>query len=704
MNLKRLPPRTFRELSLLVIPAVLCFACNAVCWAADAASLLLENEQLRLEIEPVHGTISRMVDKPTGIELAAQPGLAGNYTLRIVLPDKQEAVITGKDQKLSRVEEEGSKRTLCWDGPLTDGAGAPYDIPVRMEVTADGASLTFRLRLDNRTPYKVREACYPFIGGFARFAPAGEAPDANVWAPTSSPWVKKIELPFGGASFGYPGHLNMSFVCIRNAQRNRTLYWSSQDSMARYKVYQLAEQSGESGKDVVSYVQHLPFTPPGGSFTGSPIFYRFMDGDWTSAGRVYREWFKKTFGLMEPDRCWIRKQSFFMMTMFMMPEGSIEYRFTDIPRWGKAAKDHGVNAVMISGWQMGGHDNGYPLYVPDPRLGTLEELREGIRRLHEMGLKVYFFVNYQPMMVEMDWYKKELKRYLEMREDGNATWLAGWPMGTLYGRMGHPKLMSWADLGFPEFRKIIADQFRKLAEIGADGVHVDKMFPAAISYNPNTPMTPDTSTWEGAIELTRQIMDECRRINPNWAMSFECNWDRMLQFTDATWWVGNMAVVRSIFPENVETLAITQAYDYLGVNNAVRNRHTVQVAMMNFSRGLDWAPAAGLADYIKEVKGIQDRLMDTAYLGEVLGHEGAALREPLPAGVEYNVLRNTRTGKRVCILTNSRMASAKQVIKGFGGSTTGKARVHTPYRKPVVVKLPAAVDIPGERIVFVEEL
>ena len=229
---------------------------------------------------------------------------------------------------------------------------------------------------------------------------------------------------------------------------------------------------------------------------------RVVDGDWHAAGRVYRAWFEKTFGICKPSDCWIRRQSFFQMTMFELPEGTINYRFKDIPQWAKDAKDHGINAVQISGWHLGGHDNGYPYYIVDPRLGTWQELEDGIKACHKMGLKVYFFVNYQQVMLDSEWYKNELIKYREWAARTAAspgTRAGGWePFGR---RMGHPKLMTWADPAFPEYRKIIVDQFAKLAQIGADGVHVDKMFPAAIDYNPNLPMSPDTAPWEGAILL-----------------------------------------------------------------------------------------------------------------------------------------------------------------------------------------------------------
>ena len=690
-----------RRLLCLTLFMVILFTANQAFPDSDRG-IIFQNNRISLEIEPEHGTISRIVDKASGIELSSQSELAENFRLLVVMPDKKNTVIMGKNQKLSDTRADGSILTLRWNGPLKDEEGKTYDIPVRMEIKADGSSLTFQLFLQNKTKDMIQEVWYPFIGGLAGFTSSGGQPNADIWAPTSSPFTKKIELPFGKIALGYPGHMNMSFICVRNAKINRSLYISSQDSVARYKTYNFAEV-GDGIKDVVTYIQHMPFTKPGKSFAGSPIVYRFIDGDWRIAGRVYREWFKKTFGIADLDSCWIRKHSFFQMTMFMLPEGTINYTFKDIPRWAKDAKDHGVNAVMISGWQRGGHDNGYPYYEPDPRLGTWEDLRKGIQACHKMGIKVFFFVNYQPMMVDSDWYKNELKKYLEVNANGKPTWLAGWGMGTLYARMGHPKLMSWADLAFPQFRKIIVDYFSKLAQIGADGVHVDKMFPAAIDYNPDIPASPDTATWEGSVQLTREIFKECRKYNPDWAMSFECNWDRMLEFTNATWWVGNMRIVRSVFPEHVETLGLANAFDYLGVNNAVRSGHVVQVCPLNFTRSMGWAPWSGLSDYIKEVKRIQDGLQDTVFLGEVLGHEQVLLREISP-GVEYNAFRNLKTGKRACIFTSNTMEVRNQKFKGFTGNITGKVRIHTPFRKPITVKLPAEVEIPGEQIVFVEEM
>jgi hypothetical protein len=622
----------------------------------------------------------------------------------LLKPDKTAITVLGKDQKLSSFHQHRGKLSLHWDGPLRDAAGLEHDVGVRMDVVAAGSSLEFALHLENRTAYKVQEAEYPLIGGLTKLCRPGGQADATLWVPTSAPSERPLRLPFKAAAFGYPGQMNMSFCCIQSKSADRCLYLSSQDSIARYKTYRFLELAGPEGaKDVFACIQHSPFTPAGGTFDGSPVALKFVPGDWHAGGRAYREWFKNTFGITEPSQCWIRRESFFLMSMFMLPEGTINFRFKDIPKWAKAAKAHGLRAVQISGFQVGGHDNGYPDYSIDPRLGTWKELEAGIVDCHRMGLKVYFFVNYEPIMIDSEWYKAELHKYREMTANGGYTWNTGWGMGTLWSRMGHPKRMTWADPAFPQFRKIIVDQLVKLAQSGADGVHVDKVYPSALDYNPDLPMSPDTAPWEGVIMLTQEVMAECRKYCPDWAMSFECNWDRLLQFTGSTWWVGNQAITREVFPEHVETLGLYDAYDYLGVNNAVRNGHQVMVAPLGFSRPLDWAPFRDLADYIKEVKRIRDRLQETVFYGEVQGRSGVKLKDGPPSGLEYNVFHNRDSGRRVCVISNRNMTDGKLTILGFEGNSNGAARLHAPFKRIRQVRLPLTVTVPAERIVFLEE-
>ncbi len=692
-------------LNSLLRPSAACavLVLGACALAAPAAPpITLRVGQVELDADRQSGALLRVAFASRDVTLTAPAGAAGNYRLLVVGPDKSVATILGREQRLTGSTVNRGTLTLRWDGPLKDTAGSEHKIAVRMTARAAGAGLTFALHLENGTPGKVQEVSYPYLGGITGFGAAdGKPSDATIWFPTSTPTERPMLPTAGGAGLAYPGQLNMGFACLQSKATGQTLYMGMHDPVARSKGFRLTEAGGG---DLAASVQHTPFVPPGGSFDGSPVMFQVVKGDWLAASRLYREFFQGAFGIVQPSEDWIRRQSFFVMTMFMMPEGTIGYTFKDIPRWALAAKKAGLGAVQVSGWQMGGHDNGYPLYEPDPRLGTWEELAAGIRYCHKLGLKVYFFANYQPMMVEMERYKTEWSKYREMAPGGGYTWMAGWGMGTVWARAGHPKLMTWANLAFPQFRRVIVDYFARLASIGADGVHVDKMFPSGIDYNPDSPLSPDSATWEGAITLSKEIMAACRKLNPDWCMSFECNWDRMLQFGGATWWVGNQLITRKVFPEHVETTSITQAYDILGVNNLVRDGHVVMLAPMSFGRGLDWAPVRGLADYVRQVKLIRDQLADAVFYGRSLGQEPVKLEGGPPDGVAYNVWVDRRTGRRVCILTNSRMEPRALTFPGFAGAASGRVRLHVPGHKVRTLEVPAVLTVPAERVVFVEEV
>src|SRR3990172_9540181 len=138
----------------------------------------------------------------------------------------------------------------------------------------------------------------------------------------------------------------MSFADIEIPGANRGIYFSSQDSVARHKGYSFMERAQGETKDIIAYVNHYPHVQPSSTFDVPPVVIRFHSGGWREAGKLYREWFIKTFGLRSPDSDWIRQESFFQDTMFLLPEGNINYTFHDVPQWARDARDYGVTSVM----------------------------------------------------------------------------------------------------------------------------------------------------------------------------------------------------------------------------------------------------------------------------------------------------------------------------------------------------------------------
>jgi hypothetical protein len=218
-------------------------------------------------------------------ELYFRGNLIANWHATLTRPGKLRAC----GQPVSSFHLDRTKLALHWNGPLRDAAGTNHDVSVRMDVTVAGGSLQFTLHVENRTACKVQEAWYPLVGGLTRFCPPGQPPDATLWLPTSTPTEKPLKLPFSSVVFGYPGQLCMSVCSIQSRSAGRCLYFSSQDSIARYKTFRFMELSSPEGeRDVFVCIQHSPFTPAGGTFVGSPVTWRFLPGDWRAGGRGSR--------------------------------------------------------------------------------------------------------------------------------------------------------------------------------------------------------------------------------------------------------------------------------------------------------------------------------------------------------------------------------------------------------------------------------
>ena len=671
--------------------------------AALQRQVRFESPRVAIVLDAQNGAILSIEDRERGTELRAPEGLAENWRLEMRLPSGARRAIVGRDQPLTGITPEPGGARLRWEGPLRDTQGGAHSVTVVLRVRATANDARFEIAVSNRSSARVAEISHPIVGGLAAWSPAGAAEPAVMAVP---PHRRALTLPFGEFAPLYPGALQMQFVDVTCPAHHRGLYIGSHDRVARMSMFRFAEERREGVADIRFHLRHFPMVKPGAAFRSGETVFRFHDGDWREGGRFYREWFLRAFGMADPKRDWIRRTPFFQMTMIMLPEGNVNYRISDIPRLARDAKRFGVDAIQIAGWQYGGHDNGYPYYEPDPRLGTWADLRKAIAACHRIGVRVFFFVNLQPAMLDLEWYRRELRQYLWENGRGDAFWIAGWGMGTLASRMGlTTPLMAFLDVSFPRYADRLAAYFRKLALAGADGIHIDKMFPGNLNMNPRVTLDPDTSGMEGAIRLIARIARECQAIRPGFAISNECNWDRVLTYGTATWWAGNMSTARTVFPELTETVALYQPYDYQGLNNAVRLGHTVMVAPHHFNRSMAYPSWRGLAEYVRELARIRRALIETVFLGEL--EDGATARvegNAADGSVLHSVFRHRRNGRRVVVLQNNGDAQAARTVAAIGGATRGRVRIHRPFARTVDAELPARVDIGPERLAFVEQL
>lgn len=671
---------------------------RAVC--EETAPLVLENESLRVILDRHCGTFLRVEDKVSGVALEVPARAAENFRIALPVPGADDNRILGREQPLAQAEVNGNTARLFWKGPLRDTHGQPQDIDAEMTIALDGPGMTVRFTARNRTPHRIDEAAYPVLGGVLGLD--GTGPHAKVSLNPPPLNAKACVRPFGEYAMGYPG-LNMPFVDVQAGSHARSVYFGAHERLARYKLFRFQEAAFEGGSEVFLSLCHLPLTPPGGTFEGASVVLKFHDGDWVRGGKeIYRPWFVNTFGLKRKEDDWVRRQGFYQMIMIMLPEGNVNYRISEIPQLARDGLKYGVTSLQIAGWQRGGHDNGYPYYEPDPRLGTWEELRQAIEECHRLGVKVYFFANLNVVNVDTEWYKKELKDCAWQSANGGDYRVDGWGMGTLASRMGlTTPLMGFYDPSFPAMHDGHLKYFKKLAEIGADGLHLDKMFPGDMNFNPRIAMPSDTCLNEGALKLIKDIHDTCGAIHPGFALSHECNLDRVLTYGLSTWWAGNMSQARQVFPELLETIGLYQPYDYFTLNEAVRNGYAVMISPFHFNRSMDCKPWRGLAKYIGDVKKIRDELADIVFFGERIA-DTPALRvdmQPLPSGIAVQGYRSLSNGKVGCVVTN---AGANAAEIRWSGSAA-RARIFVPGAAPKTVDLPCTVTVAPERLIMAAE-
>jgi len=707
----------------------------------------LENAYYAISIDP-QGKIVSLVDKAGGYDLIAEPRLAGNFKLLLPLPGYECNYLDGCEQPPSSCEQGPDSVTLRWDGPLHNEKG-DFDLAVTLRVALTGETVQFNCDVRNGTEYQLTEVWYPVLGGMRGIGPAEAQRDTMVLAPTSnSVWLQPLFRDFGNTrgetlgvtgaehSFSYPGLICMPWVSLYHAELDRAVYFAALEETPRVKLIRFYLDPGIAETraggnwprpDEVSELPlglsmnwtHVPFTKPGETFSGATIVLQAHAGGWQESAKIYRQWFDQHFEVIKPNSTWVRRETAFADLMFLLPEDNINLTFAQIPEYGRGVKERGMGHVMISGWHIGGHDRGYPYYTVDPRLGTWEELEAGVRACHDMGLKVSFFGNCQPIDMSTDWFKNELYKYQLQDPYGQPMYIVNyWGMGTLSARSRFMTARPFCEMdpAHPEVRELLIRQFVKLAEIGADGLHLDKFFNTPMDFNPRlTWTTPDRAHHEGVLQFTEELMTACWKINPEFTLTYEGGWDRLFKYSDTSWWGPRDDALKAAFPQRTLTGRVAQPYDYASVNMCSLYGCHLLVGPGNYTQLFSYPPMQGLLDYIAEITRIRHELLDLVSLGEMSdASEGAFKRRQslLATGgsfadspyVRWTVFTDTETGRRCIVLGNMGQEDLQVEDLRFTDRQPRACRLYQAFAEPREVMMPATVTVPAERVVFLAEL
>lgn len=684
-------------------------------------SIVLDNGRIRIEIERDHGCIVRFAHRPLEIELVGEPRLAESFRLLVPLPSWRGHYIMGKTQPLADARVEGDSCRLVWRG-LQSSQGH-FDIEVTQTIRLEGDDATFTMEIENHAPFEVEEAFNFALGGMANPV------EREDWRLHKTNRVGKGEEwsffeTFPGSYLGpahpvwsamYAGDLSMPWIDLYHRAARKGVYIGNHDLEVRQSAVwaQLMPSTsyrGPEGKaqcwpdpavagDVPVGLtlawNSFPFLRPGGRWSGPPIVFHFHTGTWWAAADYFRAWYD-THYTIDKSGSWMVEEDAWQSTIISYPEGTIGYRFRDLPAMARDALQYGIRVLQLDGWDIGGIDRDYPQYTPDPRLGTWDELRSALAECKAMGVYVMLFTNLQWVNIETEWFRDELHRYAVRDPHGNIRNGMGWEYNTTLGLLNQTiHRMVAANPSRPEFRRIILDQLQNVVRLGAPGTQIDKLHVLNdLDYAPDNPAPRDAALVSGVLETLEAFYRAARETESSFRIASEVHWDRAVPFVDASYSrffsADHIPTFGHTFPEYRQSCCVTGDWDYGLVNNCLRFGHIINVEARCLHGISSDAPT--LSRYVAEALRIRRELWDVLWHSRVV--------EP-PAGLVdassellYSLHHSWEGEREALVLNHFQPNGVMAQITRPGG--TRSATLYRPFQTPERVDLPASVEVPRD--------
>ncbi|MCR5262828.1 MAG: DUF6259 domain-containing protein, partial [Clostridiales bacterium] len=277
----------------------------------------------------------------------------------------------------------------------------------------------------------------------------------------SAPDMRKRGL--NGFSARYPGSLCMSWMELDDGVRG--LYFGCHDPRA--KPNRLEAGTCGTGNPGMCFASAFEPRIVRGEVWNSPDTLTVLhDGDWHRGAEIYRSFRVPLLSPRKKAPSWLSESvGLFAHYDFKYQNGGVVHTYRDIPRLAREARERGFCHILLSGWNRDGFDCGYPMYEPDPDLGTEEELIAGIREAKAMGVHVTFYMNI--LIHNRKYYSDTVDAKATMEEDGTVASVSYGNPEIKFSNMC-PQSKLW--------REEIEELVRRATDVyGIDGVYFDQL-------------------------------------------------------------------------------------------------------------------------------------------------------------------------------------------------------------------------------------
>ncbi len=406
-------------------------------------------------------------------------------------------------------------------------------------------------------------------------------------------------------------------------------------------------------------VVHFPFLNPGESGPLAPIVLDPYRGDWHAGVDIYKLWLTTWFHPL-PMPAWAEDIHAWQQLQINSSEDDLRTRYVDLPKRVAEDAKHGVTALQLVGWNMGGQDRDNPTDDTDPRLGTAAELRDAIAQIENTGVHVILFAKYAWADTSTDWYKKELYKHMATDPYGDIYTWAGYRYQTPEQLAGiNPHNLATACPNDAAWRKILAQEFQKVIDLGANGVLFDEAQHRHSSdynlcFNPNHGHHVPATIWSGDIALANMYREMIRNSvgEKNFLFSGEEPEDVLEEAYSLSYLrinPGHTPEERYAFPFRPMMIAVTGFNDREMINRALMDRYIISYEPFNFKGNIQDFPLT--VAYGEKVDALRRRYRDYLWDAEFRDTLGVSVEVDGAPYKDYTVFIR-KDGRRAAVITN----------------------------------------------------
>ena len=646
-------------------------------------TVVLRNDTLELTFDTTNGTLIGLTAVRSGWPIISRPHLGLAFRLLVPLPRQRNNPVLGERQRLTTCEvgEEQRRARFVWD-KVTSEHGGQLDICVELDVALTERQAIFTMSVDNQSPFPIENIFCPYL--------------AEVAPPPQADWFKTFIYTYARADewdlwptfqnmrgyygFDYPVQANMAmavgtpmspFFLLRsqdqglyagvNAPSAELVAWhtelhpgygSSIDS-------RVPTESTISGHDVTTRFAavHVPYIQPEEQRTLTPIALEAYQGGWQQGVDIYKRW-RQTWMTPAVAPAWAQEPHAWQQIHINSPEDELRVPFRDLPRIGEECVRYGVRAIQLVGWNDGGQDQGNPSHDPDPRLGTIDELRAAIKQIQAMGVKVVLFTKFTWADRATERFRSDLIRQAIKDPYGDYYMHPGYQYQTATQMLdiNTKRLIPMCFLS-EEYLKVCEAEFQKVLDLGADGMLFDECLhhgPALLCFDPQHGHRLGAPVYANDRLLIQRLREHSDRVNPQFLMAGEACYDWELEAYSLSYHRSesktHIPLSRYMLPETQLMTAITGFNDRNMINQCLMYRYVVSYEPFNFKGHLQDMPLT--VAYGQQMDALRAELRAYFWDGEFRHEVGAHVTRGDEEHHPYAVFVRRDTGQTGVVVAN----------------------------------------------------